>query len=192
MKLIFATGNEHKIKEVSRNLSKEIELLGLSDVGIDEEIPEDHESLEDNALQKARYVFGKTGEDCFADDTGLEVEILQGEPGVYSARYAGPQKKAEDNIHKLLENLQDLDNRKARFRTVIALIFKGKEYLFEGICNGVITTQPKGHKGFGYDPVFMPNGFRKTFGEMSLKDKNLVSHRARAVAKLSLFLKEQL
>ncbi|HBH06249.1 MAG TPA: non-canonical purine NTP pyrophosphatase, RdgB/HAM1 family [Flavobacteriales bacterium] len=192
MKLIFATGNEHKIKEVSRSLSKEIELLGLSDVGIDEEIPEDHESLEDNALQKARYVFGKTGEDCFADDTGLEVEILQGEPGVYSARYAGPQKKAEDNIHKLLENLQDLDNRKARFRTVIALIFKGKEYLFEGICNGVITTQPKGHKGFGYDPVFMPNGFRKTFGEMSLKDKNLVSHRARAVAKLSLFLKEQL
>jgi XTP/dITP diphosphohydrolase len=190
--LIFATGNEHKIKEVSRSLSKEIELLGLSDVGIDEEIPEDHESLEDNALQKARYVFGKTGEDCFADDTGLEVEILQGEPGVYSARYAGPQKKAEDNIHKLLENLQDLDNRKARFRTVIALIFKGKEYLFEGICNGVITTQPKGHKGFGYDPVFMPNGFRKTFGEMSLKDKNLVSHRARAVAKLSLFLKEQL
>jgi XTP/dITP diphosphohydrolase len=192
MKLIFATGNEHKIKEVSRSLSKEIELLGLSDVGIDEEIPEEHESLEDNALQKARYVFGKTGEDCFADDTGLEVEILQGEPGVYSARYAGPQKKAEDNIHKLLENLQDLDNRKARFRTVIALIFKGKEYLFEGICNGVITTQPKGHKGFGYDPVFMPNGFRKTFGEMSLKDKNLVSHRARAVAKLSLFLKEQL
>jgi XTP/dITP diphosphohydrolase len=192
MKLIFATGNEHKIKEVSRSLSKEIELLGLSDVGIDEEIPEDHESLEDNALQKARYVFGKTGEDCFADDTGLEVEILQGEPGVYSARYAGPQKKAEDNIHKLLENLQDLDNRKARFRTVIALIFKGKEYLFEGICNGVITTQPKGHKGFGYDPVFMPNGFRKTFGEMSLKDKNLVSHRARAVNKLSFFSRTQL
>lgn len=192
MKLIFATGNENKIKEVSKSLLGGIEILGLSDVGIEEEIPEDHETLEDNALQKARYVYELTGEDCFADDTGLEVEVLLGEPGVRSARYAGPQKSAEDNIRKLLKKLEDLDNRKARFRTVIALIYKGKEYLFEGICNGFIITQPKGHRGFGYDPVFMPNGFRKTFAQMSLKDKNLVSHRAKAVIKLRNFLREEL
>jgi XTP/dITP diphosphohydrolase len=188
MKLVFATNNKHKLEEVNNILGESFELLSLNDIGCDEDIPETAETLEGNALQKARYVHEHYGYHCFADDTGLEVEALDMAPGVYSARYAGPQKNSQDNTQKLLRELYKINNRNARFRTVIALIIDGKEWLFEGIVEGEILKKPSGVKGFGYDPVFKPNGYEQSFAEMDLSLKNKISHRGRAVAKLIDFL----
>ena len=188
-KIVFATNNAHKLKEVKTLLGSEYEVLGLQDIACNEDIPETADTLEGNALQKARYVLERYHIDCFADDTGLEVEALDGAPGVYSARYAGSQRKAEDNIAKLLHELNGQQNRKARFRTVVALTLNGKEHLFEGVVNGEIVENLRGDDGFGYDPIFLPEGKALTFAEMDLSDKNKISHRARAVNKLIDFLK---
>lgn len=186
--IIFATNNAHKLVEVQALMPQGISIVGLSQMGIHDDIPEDGDTLEANALQKARYVYERTKRNCFADDTGLEVEALGNAPGVYSARYAGPQKSSADNIVKLLEELCGHQNRRARFRTVIALIIDGKEHLFEGIVRGHITEQLSGNEGFGYDPIFMPEGYNQTFAEMPLDVKNDISHRGRAVQKLVEFL----
>ena len=188
--LIFATNNPHKLSEVQHLLGKKFLLLSLKDIHLEEEIPEDYDTLEQNALQKARYIFDKTRKNCFADDTGLEVDALNGRPGVYSARYAGEGKNPKDNIKKLLKELDGVANRKARFRTVVALIINNQEYLFEGIVNGQIIESERGTDGFGYDPVFLPDGFSLTFAEMMLDQKNLISHRARAIGQLVDFLKK--
>jgi XTP/dITP diphosphohydrolase len=189
--LVFASGNVHKVEEVAAKLGGIVPLKGLKDIGCVDDIPETAETLEGNAQMKAQYVFRHYGENCFADDTGLEVEALNGAPGVYSARYAGPQKNPSDNIQKLLHELNSVANRRARFRTVICLIVGGREYFFEGIINGTITTTPSGEGGFGYDPVFIPEGESRTFAQMSLEEKNKVSHRGRAMAALKKFLEEQ-
>jgi XTP/dITP diphosphohydrolase len=187
--LIFASNNLHKIEEVSEILKPYgFKIIGLSQAGIHEDIPETAQTIEENAVLKARYIFNHYDFDCFADDTGLEVEALDNAPGVYSARYAGEQKSSEDNINKLLAELNRKTNRNARFKTVIALMLDGKEYLFEGIINGRIATEKRGEKGFGYDPVFIPNGYEKTFAEMTASEKNKISHRAIAVQKLAKFL----
>ncbi|QKG81046.1 non-canonical purine NTP diphosphatase [Tenuifilum thalassicum] len=188
VELVFATNNEHKLKEVQHILGKGIKLMSLSDVGFSAEIPEDYDTLEDNALQKARFVYSKTGKNCFADDTGLEVEALNWEPGVYSARYAGETRNPKDNIKKLLANLKGVSNRRARFRTVIALILNGEEYLFEGVVWGKIIDNEIGADGFGYDPIFIPEGYNETFAQMPLSIKNKISHRGRAVEKLQEFI----
>lgn len=188
MKLVFATNNQHKVDEVQVMLPSSLELKTLSQVNINEDIPEDYPTLEGNALQKARYIYEKYGYSCFADDTGLEIEALNGEPGVYSARYAGEQKNSEDNIDKVLAKLGSEVNRKACFRTVIALILEGKEYLFEGRVDGDILSERHGTNGFGYDPIFRPEGFSVSFAEMEMGVKNEISHRGRAVAKLVDFL----
>jgi XTP/dITP diphosphohydrolase len=188
--LVFATNNNHKIKEISSILGKRILLKSLNDTGCFEEIPETGVKLEDNALQKARFVYERYGTDCFADDTGLEVEALSGEPGVYSARYAGENVTYDDNTNKLLNKLEGLSNRKACFRTVIALIIEGREWLFEGRIDGEITHTKRGREGFGYDPVFIPAGYDKTFAEMDPDEKNRISHRALASRKLVEFLKK--
>lgn len=187
-KIVFATNNKHKLTEVKALLGSRYEILGLKDIGCDEEIPETADTLEGNALIKAKYVVEKYGLDCFADDTGLEVPALNNAPGVYSARYAGPQKSADDNIEKLLNELDGNKNRDAHFRTVIALIRNNEENLFEGKVSGIITNERSGENGFGYDPVFLPDGYDVTFAQMDLKDKNEISHRARAVRKLVKFL----
>jgi XTP/dITP diphosphohydrolase len=187
-KLVFATNNKHKLSEVTSIVSGDFHIVSLSDIGCSEDIPETADTLEGNALLKARYVKDNYGYDCFADDTGLEVEALDGAPGVYSARYAGPTCDSQANIRKLLQQLHGITNRKARFRTVIALIQGSKEHLFEGIINGNITKSPHGANGFGYDPVFIPDGYSETFAELSEKAKNAISHRAKAVHKLSEFL----
>jgi XTP/dITP diphosphohydrolase len=189
-KLVFATNNRHKLDEIRAVAGNQIEILGLDEAGFEGEIPEDHDTLEENALQKARYIKGKTGYDCFADDTGLEVDALDGRPGVYSARYAGPQCNAEDNIRKLLAEMQGVGQRSARFRTVIALIMNGKEFLFEGVADGQIITEKRGDSGFGYDPVFLPENHSLTFAEMDISLKNKISHRAKAVSKLVDFLEK--
>lgn len=189
VELVFATNNQHKLKEVQALLGNHFRLLSLTDIGFDEEIPEDFDTLQDNALQKARYINSRLGYNCFADDTGLEVDALNGEPGVYSARYAGEAKNPHDNIVKLLQNLSGVKNRRAQFRTVIALILDGNEYLFEGKVNGEIIDKGRGSDGFGYDPIFLPEGYSQTFAEMPLELKNQISHRGRAVAKLVDFLK---
>lgn len=186
--LVFATNNEHKLREVRAMMPPDIEVLGLSDLKCSDELPETSSSLEGNAMQKARYVKLKFGYDCFADDTGLEVDALRGEPGVYSARYAGPECDSIANIRKLLGNLSGKSNRNARFRTVIALIIEGSEYLFEGMIYGRITQAMRGSNGFGYDPVFVPDGYKQTFAELDENVKNGISHRARAVRKLTGFL----
>lgn len=183
-KLVFATNNPNKLKELQAILGDEFELLGLKDIGCTEEIPEEQPTLEGNARQKAFYVYEKYGYSCFADDTGLEVEALNGEPGVYSARYAGEKKDAGANMNKLLHEMAKINNRKARFRTVISLVIDGKEKQFEGIAEGEITREKHGNSGFGYDPVFLPDGYSKTFAEMELHEKNKISHRGRAVQKL--------
>lgn len=188
--LVFATNNAHKLSEVQHLLGDRFRLLSLKDIHLEDEIPEDYDTLEQNALQKARYIFDKSHLNCFADDTGLEVEALNGRPGVFSARYAGEGKNPKDNIKKLLQELNGVKNRKARFRTVIALIIDNQEYLFEGIVNGQIIESERGVDGFGYDPVFLPDGYSLTFAEMMLDQKNLISHRARAVGKLVEFLKK--
>ncbi|MFI3315811.1 MAG: non-canonical purine NTP diphosphatase [Rikenellaceae bacterium] len=187
-RLIFATNNSHKIEEVAAFLDNKWEIITLKECGINEDIPEEQPTIEGNALQKARYIYEKTGKDCFADDTALEVEALNGEPGVRSARYAGEDCKSDNNIALLLENLKNHTERKAAFRTVIALIIGGKEHLFEGRVDGEIITTCQGGSGFGYDPIFRPEGYNITFAEMPLEEKNKISHRARAVAKLVEFL----
>jgi XTP/dITP diphosphohydrolase len=190
MQLVFATNNKKKIEEVQKYLPSDVELLKLSDVDFNEEIPEDFDALEDNALQKVKTVYSKTGNNCFADDTGLEVEALGGEPGVFSARYAGKEADAEKNIDLLLENLKAETNRNARFRTVFALILDGDEYLFEGIVNGKISHERMGDGGFGYDPVFIPEGEERSFAQMSLDEKNRISHRGKALRKMGEFLEK--
>ncbi|MFD3000224.1 non-canonical purine NTP diphosphatase [Pontibacter toksunensis] len=187
--LCFATNNKHKLAEVSQMLEGKYALLSLQDIGCHEELPEEQDTLEGNSRQKAEYVWQHYNVSCFADDTGLEVEALDGAPGVYSARYAGPQRSDSDNIRQLLQNLEPHDNRKARFRTSITLILDGEEHQFEGIVDGTISKEWKGNKGFGYDPVFVPDGYDRTFAEMSSEEKNAISHRGRAVQRLVTFLK---
>ena len=189
--LIFATNNAHKLGEVQALLEGAFELKTLRECGITEDIPETAETLEGNALQKARYVYERTGADCFADDTGLEVDALGGAPGVRSARYAGDAHDFAANNALLLKNLEGEENRSARFRTVIALILGGKEYLFEGKVEGSIIDHMSGTEGFGYDPMFVPEGDIRTFAEMSAEEKNAISHRGRAVAKLVEFLQTE-
>ena len=188
MKLVFATNNQHKLSEIQNMLGNEFEVLSLADINCQDEIPEDHETLEENASQKAHYIYEKFGVNCFADDTGLEVVSLNNEPGVYSARYAGSSRSSEDNMKKVLKNLEGVDERTARFRTVISLIIDGKETQFEGIVNGDILEKEQGKDGFGYDPIFQPNTYDVSFAEMSLAEKNKVSHRGNAVRKLVEFL----
>ncbi|RUA34121.1 MAG: non-canonical purine NTP pyrophosphatase [Bacteroidetes bacterium] len=189
MKICFATNNSNKIKEVALLLEDEIQLLGLKDIGCTEELREDQSTLEGNAEQKARYVFEKYNINCFADDTGLEVEALNNEPGVFSARFAGPQRSDEDNMALLSERLNSSENRKARFRTVICAFIDDQKYFFEGVVNGEITKEHNGDKGFGYDPIFIPTGYSQTFAQMSTEEKNKISHRSIAVRKLVDFLK---
>lgn len=186
-KLVFATHNLHKLEEI-RNILKNHEVLGLPDIGCHEDIVEDADNLQGNAKIKADYVTNNFHLDCFADDTGLEVEALGGAPGVYSARYAGEGCSYHDNVVKLLKALDGVENRKARFRTVIALNINGEQYFFEGIVNGKILTEEHGEGGFGYDPIFQPDGFDKSFSEMEMDEKNRISHRGRATAKLVEFL----
>jgi XTP/dITP diphosphohydrolase len=186
--IIFATNNDHKLKEIKSILGNSFNLLSLRDINMQEDIPENEPRLEGNALSKARYIHNATGKNVFADDTGLEIDFLKGFPGVHSARFAGENKDSSANIEKVLSLLGNTTNRKARFRTVIALIFEHKEYLFEGIVTGTILTERRGTKGFGYDPVFMPDGKNLTFAEMDLEEKNSISHRARAFEKLREFL----
>lgn len=188
MKLVFATNNKNKIIEVQQMLPETIQILSLSDIGCSEDIPETETTIEGNAKLKANYVTRNYGFDCFADDTGLEVEILNGEPGVYSARYAGEQCNANDNMDKLLNALANETNRKAHFKTVIALNLNNEQHLFTGIVKGTITTEKSGNLGFGYDPIFQPKGYQETFGQLSLKVKNTISHRAKATQKLISFL----
>jgi len=188
MKLVFATNNLHKLKEVQEMLSNAIEVLSLKDIGCFEDIEETESTLEGNAKLKADYITEKYGFDCFADDTGLEVEALDGDPGVYSARYAGEHGNAEKNMEKLLIELQNKSSRKAKFRTIIALNLRNKQYLFEGICEGEILNEKSGVKGFGYDPIFKPKNASCSFAEMNSEEKNIISHRGIAIQKLVNFL----
>ncbi len=188
MKLIFATNNQHKADEIRAVIGDKFEILTLKEAGIAIDIPEPHDTLEANATEKSSVIFTMTGINCFSEDTGLEVNALNGEPGVKSARYAGDARSFDKNIDKLLHNLSGKDDRSARFRTVVSLFIDGKEKLFEGVCEGRITQERKGKEGFGYDPVFMPLGSNKTFAEMSIEEKGKYSHRARAVEKLVAFL----
>lgn len=190
MKLVFATNNKHKLQEVRDIVGNRVEVLSLSDIDCCDDIPETADTLQGNALIKARHIYGKYGIDCFADDTGLEVEALGGAPGVYSARYAGEECDSEANMRKLLENLTGKSNRNAQFRTVIALIIDGKEMLFDGIVKGTIATEKRGDSGFGYDPIFIPEGHTESFAQMSGEMKNSMSHRFRATRQLGDFLKE--
>ncbi|HEY5691889.1 MAG TPA: non-canonical purine NTP diphosphatase [Cyclobacteriaceae bacterium] len=191
MELCFATNNQHKLREVRQLLDGQYRVLGLADIGCTEELREDQDTLEDNSLQKAKYIFDHYNISCFADDTGLEVDALQGAPGVYSARYAGAQRNDEDNINLLLKNLEQSANRKARFRTIITLVITGTVHQFEGIAHGEILTSKRGEHGFGYDPVFLPEGHQKSMAELTAAEKNAVSHRGRAMKKLVAFLKNQ-
>ena len=184
MTLIFATNNIHKVNEIRNDLNNDFEIISLKEAGIDKDIPEPHDTLEANASEKSQTIFRLTGSNCFSEDTGLEVEALNGEPGVKSARYAEGEEQYKDIIDKLLDKLKDENNRKARFRTVISLIINGEEQLFEGICTGKITRERIGTNGFGYDPVFIPDGADKTFAEMTMDEKKQYSHRAKALAKL--------
>lgn len=190
MKLVFASNNKNKIIEIRHQLPQDIELLDLEDIGCLEDIPETADTIEGNAILKADYVTRKYGYNCFADDTGLEVEALNGEPGVYSARYAGEHKDSNDNMDKLLANLAGIVNRKARFKTVIALNLNGEQHLFTGIVNGNITYSKAGDQGFGYDPIFQPEDLARTFAQLSLEEKAQLSHRGRAVQQLIDFLKK--
>ena len=188
MKIVFATNNAHKLDEVRQVVGDKFSLVSLRECGIVEDIPENEPTLEGNALAKARYIYARTGADCFADDTGLEVDALGGEPGVRSARYATDGHDDEANKRLLLERLKGVENRAAQFRTAVALIMGGKEYLFEGIVRGRIATEQHGEGGFGYDPLFVPEGYDRTFAQMSAEEKNAISHRGRAVRKLAEFL----
>ena len=189
MKLVFASNNEHKISEIQLLLPKSITVLSLKDIGCFEDIEETASTIEGNAILKANYVTENYGYDCFADDSGLEVDFLEGKPGVHSARFAGEQRSDEDNTIKLLQLLKKENNRKANFKTIICLNLDGKQTLFEGIINGIITTEKKGNQGFGYDPVFQPDGFETTFAEMNQLEKTTISHRGIATRKFVAFLK---
>ena len=186
-KIVFATGNPNKLKEIKSVISS-FEIVGLGGLGITEKIPETGDTLMKNALQKAKYVYDKTGLDCFSDDTGLEIEALNYRPGVYSAMYAGADCNAENNIQKVLQELEESTNRKAQFKTVIALILNGKEYFFHGLVSGMILKEKSGKDGFGYDPIFRPIGYKESFAEMTIAQKNEISHRGLAVQKLVTFL----
>ena len=190
MKLVFASNNKNKIKEIQALVPNIIQIVSLEEIGCIEDIPETADTIEGNAILKANYVTEKYGFDCFADDTGLEVDALNGAPGVYSARYAGEQKDANDNMDKLLSELKDKSNRKANFKTVIALNLNGKQNLFTGIINGKIIEEKIGTNGFGYDPIFVADGFDKTFAELSMEEKSTISHRGIAVKELILFLQK--
>ena len=189
--LVFATNNPHKLQEITTKVGNSLEIKSLKNIDVNEDIPEPYETLEENAFNKARYIQQKFGYDCFADDTGLEIDALNGRPGVYSARYAGPHCSFQDNVNKVLAEMKNIKNRTARFKTVIALILEGKEYHFEGTVEGEIISEERGEEGFGYDPIFVPEGFEQTFAEMPLDIKNRISHRGKAVAKLTEFLREK-
>ena len=189
LKLVFATNNQHKLEEVRAMLTN-FEIVSLAEINCFEDIPETADTLEGNAILKANFITEKYGLDCFADDTGLEVEALNNEPGVYSARYAGEDNNAEANMNKLLKNLENTQNRKAQFKTAIALNIQGKQFIFEGVCKGTILTEKRGNSGFGYDPIFMPNGFKRSFAEMDMNEKGNISHRGKAIEKLVTFLNE--
>jgi XTP/dITP diphosphohydrolase len=188
MRIIFATNNQHKVDEIRSALPNNFSIITLKEAGIDIEIPEPYDTLQDNASEKARTIYNLTKTNCFSEDTGLEVYSLNNEPGVHSARYAGEEKSFDKNIDKLLYKLDNLNERKARFRTVICLMLNDKEYFFEGICEGEIIDERRGNQGFGYDPVFIPTGSGKTFAQMSIEEKNLFSHRKKATDKLVTFL----
>lgn len=188
LSIVFASNNLHKINEIQQLIPAELKLLSLDLIGCVEDIPETALTIEGNAILKANYVTEKYGHYCFADDTGLEVEALNGEPGVYSARYAGEQKNANDNMQKLLKNLENSTHRNAQFKTIICLNINGEQHLFEGIVKGKIGVEPKGNQGFGYDPIFIPDGYTTTFAEMSREEKSKISHRGLAVKKLVRFL----
>lgn len=190
MQLVFASNNKNKIHELQSMLPESITIVSLESIGCFEDIPETADTIEGNAIQKANYVTQKYGFDCFADDTGLEVDTLDGEPGVFSARYAGEQRNADDNMNKLLVNLSVKNNRAAQFKTVIALNLKGEQHLFTGIAKGAITMEKIGNQGFGYDPIFQPKGFTETFAQLSLDVKNKISHRGKATQELIAFLKK--
>ena len=190
--LIFATNNFNKVREIQAGIGNSIHIITLNQAGIDIDIPEPYESLEANASEKSRTIHNLTNKNCFSEDTGLEVDALNGEPGVKSARYAGEEKDFDKNIDRLLRNLASFSNKKARFRTVISLILEGKEYFFEGVCEGKIINQKRGLQGFGYDPIFQPTGSKRTFAEMDLTEKNSFSHRKKAADKLVLFLQQQI
>jgi XTP/dITP diphosphohydrolase len=190
MKLVFASNNKNKIQEIQQLVPNSIQILSLEEIGCTEDIPETADTIEGNAILKANYVTEKYGYDCFADDTGLEVETLNGAPGVYSARYAGEQKDANDNMDKLLLELKDKTNRKANFKTVIALNLNGEQNLFTGIINGKIIEEKIGTNGFGYDPIFVADGFNKTFAELTMEEKSTISHRGIAVKQLLTFLQK--
>ena len=191
MRIIFATHNNNKLFEVKKMISKKIEIKSLSDLGYNFEIPENEKTIKENAIFKAKFIYSKFKSNVFADDTGLEVEALGGKPGVHSARYAGNEKDNKKNIKKLLDSIRGIENRKANFKTVISLIFKDKLYVFEGKIYGKIADEERGLFGFGYDPVFIPNGFKKTFGELNPAIKNTISHRAIAFNKLISFFKKK-
>lgn len=190
MELVFATANLNKAKEIQELIPDNIKILSLTDIHCLEEVPETQATIEGNASQKAFYVYEKYKVNCFADDTGLEIEALNGRPGVLSARYAGELKDANANMNKVLQELSGVENRRARFKTVISLVINNKEVLFEGVVNGTILHSKVGDKGFGYDPIFMPDGFSRSFAELTIEEKNLVSHRAIAVNKLVAYLKQ--
>ncbi|WP_298121614.1 non-canonical purine NTP diphosphatase [Flavobacterium sp.] len=190
MKLVFASNNKNKIKEIQLLVPNSIQIVSLEDIGCTEEIPETADTIEGNAILKANYVTQKYGYNCFADDSGLEVDALNGEPGVFSARYAGEPKNDDNNMNKLLSNLKDKTNRTANFKTVICLNYKGKQHLFTGIINGKIIDEKIGNNGFGYDPIFVANDYTKTFAELSIEEKSNISHRGIAVKQLIEFLKK--
>ena len=188
MKIVFATNNPNKLKEIQSLIPKEIEIISLNEIGCNEDIPETGDTLEANAFQKAHYIKDNFNYDCFADDTGLEIDELNGDPGVYSARYAGPERNANANMNKVLNELKGKKNRKAQFRTAIALILKGEEHLFEGKVEGYISKDKQGNEGFGYDPIFIPENDKRSFAQMSMQEKGVISHRGRAVRKLVAYL----
>ncbi len=190
-RIVFATNNENKVKEIAQLLEKKYEILSLAEIGCHEELEETSSTLEGNARQKAEYVATHYKVDCFADDTGLEIEALNNEPGVYSARYAGPQRDSEDNMAKVLANLKNTENRHAQFRTAICLVLNNESYVFEGIAKGTIRKKKSGAEGFGYDPIFQPDGYDRTFAEMDKGEKNEISHRGKAVRKMVDWLKDQ-
>lgn len=189
--LIFATNNQHKVEEIRSVIGDQFDIITLKDAGIDIDIPEPHDTIEANASEKSKTIFQLTQQNCFGEDTGLEVEALNGEPGVKSARYAGEEKSFDANIDKLLNKLEGINDRNAHFKTVISLVFNDKEYLFEGIAKGKVIHERRGSNGFGYDPVFIPEGDNRTFGEMKQAEKNVYSHRRKATDKLIEFLKQQ-
>lgn len=188
MDICFATNNAHKVREINQLLGERFRMLSLADIGCQEELPENQTTLEGNSEEKASYVYQHYRVNCFADDTGLEVDALQGEPGVYSARYAGPQRSSEDNMRRLLRELADQPNRTAQFRTVITLWLDGQMHQFEGMVSGSIARERSGSEGFGYDPIFIPEGFTRSFADMTAEEKNQISHRGRAVRRLVQFL----